>query len=203
MEKRRNMVRNLYIIAKGEFEITIKVHEDNLINEEDKDPKELIGFLRPGNSKLSTSTAPPVKQTDMKTRIRKIIVVGPGNLLGLEDIAGISPHTYGARCVSQTGIILKMDVEKFHPVIRHIPNGFTEISKINKIKFKSFFDKLTLLEEQDKHILGRQKQQLVDNKRNSAGKNTGNFTNMEFFKATYFEMKLDRKKMMRIFEAKD
>ena len=35
------------------------------------------------------------------------------------------------------------------------------------------------------------------------GRLNNNFTNMEFFKATYFEMKLDRKKMMRVFKAKD
>lgn len=74
--------------------------------------------------------------------------MGPGNILGLEDIARISPHSYSAKCVSQTGMILRMDVEKFYTVIKHIPSGFAEITRINKNKWKSFYDKLTILEEQ-------------------------------------------------------
>mgnify|MGYP001626748802 CR=1 FL=1 len=41
-----------------------------------------------------------------------------------------------------------MDVEKFYTVIKHIPFGFAEITRINKNKWKSFYDKLTILEEQ-------------------------------------------------------
>lgn len=76
------------------------------------------------------------------------MVVGPGNILGLEDIARLSPHSYSAMCVSQHGVILQIDVDKFHQVIKHIPNGFAEINRINKARWKSFFDKLTILEEQ-------------------------------------------------------
>ena len=80
---------------------------------------------------------------------KKIVVMGPGNMLGLEDIARLSPHSYSVRCVSQTGVILQIDAERhFHQVVKHIPNGFQEITRINKAKWKGFFDKLTKLEEQ-------------------------------------------------------
>lgn len=55
-----------------------------------------------------------------KTKTQKIVVMGPGNLLGLEDIARISAHSYEAKCVSQTGTILKIDVEKFSQVVKYI-----------------------------------------------------------------------------------
>ena len=58
--------------------------------------------------------------------------MGPGNILGLEDIARISAHSYGAKCVSQTGTILKMDVDKFNQVVKHTTSGFSDIFRINK-----------------------------------------------------------------------
>ena len=74
--------------------------------------------------------------------------MGPGKMLGLEDIARISEHSYEAKCVSQTGTILKIDVEKFNHVVKYILNGFEEIKKINKANWKSFYDRLKILEEQ-------------------------------------------------------
>ena len=127
--------------------------------------------------------------------VQKIVVMGPGNMLGLEDIARISAHSYSARCVSSTGVLMQIDVEKFHNVIKHIPNGFAEITRINKIKWKSFFDKITILEEQ-KNQMGRFEKDLIL-------KEGDNFTQMDFFKATFFEVKLDKNKMNRIFEQKE
>ena len=114
---------------------------------EDVDSQQLVGFLRPGD-KAAPSTSAPVRNNNFQTITHKIVVVGPGNMLGLEDIARITPHSYSVKCVSQSGIILCLDVEKFHQVIKHIPNGFAEITRINKAKWKSFFDKLTVLENQ-------------------------------------------------------
>ncbi len=85
-----------------------------------------------------------------------------------------------------------MDVEKFYTVIKHIPNGFAEITRINKNKWKSFYDKLTILEEQ-KGQLAQVQNQLVTAKNDT-------FSNIEFFKATFFEMKLNDGKLKRIFE---
>ena len=98
-----------------------------------------------------------MKQTTQQIVTQKIVTVGPGYMLGLEDIARISPHSYSARCISQTGIIMQMEVEKFHQVVKHIPNGFKEITRINKGKWKSFFDMLTKLEEQKNQLHGMQK----------------------------------------------
>ena len=92
-------------------------------------------------------------------------------------------------------MILLIDVEKFHTVVKHIPNGFQEITRINKNKWKSFYDKLTILEEQKNQLAGVQKQ-LVTSKNDT-------FSNIEFFKATYFEMKLNDGKLKRIFEQKE
>ena len=137
------MVRYLYLIARGEFEITIKSFVDKQV---ETGPAQLVSFLRPGDTPAPTQTG-PVKQSSQQLISQKILVVGPGNMLGLEDIARIQPHSYSVRCVSQTGILLLMEVENFHSVIKHIPKGFHEITRINKMKWKSFFDKLTLLEE--------------------------------------------------------
>ena len=52
---------------------------------------------------------------------------------------------------------MQMEVEKFHQVVKHIPNGFKEITRINKGKWKSFFDMLTKLEEQKNQLHGMQK----------------------------------------------
>ena len=71
--------------------------------------------------------------------------MGPGNILGLEDVARIAPHSYSVKCVKD-GTLLSIDVEKFHTVMKHVPNGFAEITRVNKSKWKNFFDKLTILE---------------------------------------------------------
>ena len=44
-EARKQMVRYLYIIGKGEFEISIKTQIGN--EKEELDKTELVGFLRP------------------------------------------------------------------------------------------------------------------------------------------------------------
>ena len=124
--------------------------------------------------------------------------MGPGNILGLEDIARIKPHSYSAKCVSHTGTILKMDVEKFHQVIsKYIALGFGEMQRLNKAQWKSFYDKLVVLEGQIEHIKDQQTKIL-------ANSNTDGFTNMEFFKVLYsFQKKLSPQKMSRIFEKKE
>ena len=76
-------------------------------------------------------------------------------------------------------------------MVKHIPNGFQEITRINKGKWKSFFDMLTKLEKQKNQLNGMQKQ-LTTNENDK-------FSNLEFFKDTYFEEKLDKAKMKRIF----
>ena len=123
--------------------------------------------------------------------------MGPGNLLGLEDIARISPHSYSAKCISQTGTILKIDTEKLNGVVKVIHNGFSEIAKMNKAQWKSFYDKLTVLEEQKNQIKGMQNKLIADNKSDN------NFSKMDFFKALFFKVKLNPKKMQRIFDEKE
>ena len=77
--------------------------------------------------------------------------------MALEDVARIKPHSYSARCVSSTGVIILMEVNKFNAVVRHIPGGFSEITRINKLKWMSFFDKLAILEDQKAQLTGMQK----------------------------------------------
>lgn len=125
----------------------------------------------------------PVKKSNTEFVNQRIVVMGPGNLLALEDIARMQEHSYSAKCVSQTGTILMIEVDKFHQIIKHIPNGFSEITRINKNKWKSFFDKLTILEE-NKNQLEVLDRELVTTKNDR-------FSNLEFFKATYFEQKLN------------
>jgi len=74
---------HLYIIAGGEFEITIKTILDKPIQ---ADTSQLVSFLRPQTSVVPT-TAGSVKNSNKLTKTQKIVVVGPGNLLALEDIA--------------------------------------------------------------------------------------------------------------------
>lgn len=69
--------------------------------------------------------------------------MGPGKMLGLEDIARLSKHSYTAKCVSQTGTILKMDVDKFHIALKHISNGFSELTRLNKKSWRTMYEKLT------------------------------------------------------------
>ena len=87
----------------------------------------------------------------------RIVVMGPGNILGLEDVARIAPHSYSVRCVKD-GVLLSIDVEKFHTVMKHVPNGFAEITRHNKAKWKNFFDKLTVLEHQKTSMVGKQRE---------------------------------------------
>ena len=113
------MVRYLYIIGKGEFEISL----DYLVAKEKEAKKDdLVAILRPQKNKAASNSSGPVKQNQnqKQTKTQNLVVLGPGNLLGLEDIASISPHSYSAKCVSQTGTILKIDVEKFHTVVKMI-----------------------------------------------------------------------------------
>ena len=137
------------------------------------------------------STAKQVGQT---LNTQRILVVGPGNFLGLEDLARLKPHSYSVRCVSTTGVIILLEPEKFNSIVKHIPDGFKEITRINKLKWKSYYDTLARLEDQKHEMIGRQKQLINES--------SDTFTNMEFFKATYFNERLDRQKMRRIFEQK-
>ena len=102
------MVRQLYIIGAGEFEISIKTPEDR---QEEADSQQLIGYLnRPSTTgqpnaenqnegRSSQLKQQPVMPSSSGTKqgsqaqqyvSQKIVVVGPGNMLGLEDIARMS-----------------------------------------------------------------------------------------------------------------
>lgn len=105
------MVKHLYIVANGQFEISIKTFEDR---ETDDGQQHLLGFLRPAGDPLGATSSPPVRQSAAQTKQQRIMVVGNGNLLGLEDIARIQPHSYSVSCESQKGVLLKIDVERFH-----------------------------------------------------------------------------------------
>ena len=94
------MVKFIYVIAKGEFEITIKTLEPK---KNEQETQQIVGLLRPKTNNIeasNTSCAAPVKPNQMLVRSQSIVVVGPGNMLGLEDIARITPHSYTAKCVS-------------------------------------------------------------------------------------------------------
>ena len=77
------------------------------------------------------------------------MVCGPGTMLGLDDIASLQNHSYSVKCVTPTGTILKIDLDRFYGVIKHIPDGFSQITNLNKVILKKFIDKLTLIEEQN------------------------------------------------------
>ena len=79
--------------------------------------------------------------------------MGPGKMLGIEDIARLSGHCYEAKCVSQTGTILKIDVDKLYNIIKIIAGGFEEVQKLNLSKWKNYIDRLTVLEEQNNYKL--------------------------------------------------
>ena len=68
---------------------------------------------------------------------------------------------------------------------------------MNKAQWKSFYDKLTVLEEQKSQIKGMQNKLIADNKSGN------NFSNMDFFKALFFKVKLNPNKMQRIFDTKE
>ena len=65
-EKRVKMVKFLYIIAKGDFEITIKTPTDNK-KAEDAHVKELVSFLRPSQAATASSSTAVAKQTGQQT----------------------------------------------------------------------------------------------------------------------------------------
>ena len=101
-------------------------------------------------------------------------------MLALEDIARMQSHSYSVKCVTPTGTILMMETDKFNGVIKHIPNGFAAITHMNKIQWKKYIDKLTLLEEQKENhkVRGPKHELLMDGQEH--------FTNMDFFKHNYF-----------------
>ena len=39
-----------------------------------------------------------------------------------------------------------LEVEKFHAMVKHIPEGFQSIVRINRLSWKNFMDKITMLE---------------------------------------------------------
>jgi len=90
-------------------------------------------------------------------------------------------------------------VDKFFLVIKHIPNGFAEITRINKAKWKSFFDKLTLLSQQK-----IQQTAEVDGEPEDVTtvKKSG-FSNLDFFKSTFFSENLDKEKVKNFFKQKE
>lgn len=95
------MVRYVYIIGKGEFEITIKTFDTSNDEDEIEKSKNIIGFLRPANSKvINSQQSGKVKINQTQLKEQKCVVMGPGKMLGLEDIARLGPHSYSARCVS-------------------------------------------------------------------------------------------------------
>ena len=53
------MVRYLYIIGKGEFEISIKSHESQ---EKEAKKVDLVNILRPQQNKAASNPAGPVRQ---------------------------------------------------------------------------------------------------------------------------------------------
>lgn len=69
---------------------------------------------------------------------------------------------------------------------------------MNKAQWKSFYDKLTILEEQKSELNGMQSKLINENKSDE-----NNFSRMDFFKALFFKVKLNPKKMQRIFDKKD
>ena len=69
---------------------------------------------------------------------------------------------------------------------------------MNKAQWKSFYDKLTILEEQKSELNGMQSKLINENKSDE-----NNFSKMDFFKALFFKVKLNPKKMQRIFDKKD
>ena len=87
------MVRYLYIIGKVEFEISIK---SQVGQEKEAKKGELVAILRPQPNKAASNPSGPVRQNQVQTKTQNLVVMGPGNLLGLEDIARISPHSYSA-----------------------------------------------------------------------------------------------------------
>lgn len=142
-KRKQKMVKNLYLIAKGEFEISIKTLIDK---KQEEGSGQYLNYLRPEQVKQASSPG-PVKQQTQQTFNQKIVVMGQGNILAMEDIARISPHSYSAKCVSSQGVILALDVEKFHAHLKHIPDGFNLVTKINRSKWQSFFETLTKLQE--------------------------------------------------------
>ena len=60
------MARYLYIIGKGEFEISIKTQ---IGQKKEAQPNDLVGYLRPQQSQTtSSSTTGPVKQNQTMTK---------------------------------------------------------------------------------------------------------------------------------------
>ena len=120
-EVRRSMVKHVYIVGKGEFEVSIKTLDGKGAGEEEElEDSQIIGYLRPGDSKIVQSNGPVKGSSNMRYVEHKITVVGPGNILALEDLARHQPHSYSVKCVSHTGTVLIMDVERFHQVVKHI-----------------------------------------------------------------------------------
>ena len=121
--------------------------------------QKLVSFLRPGTTaSKGASIVSTAKQVGQTLNTQRILVVGPGNFLGLEDLARLKPHSYSVRCVSTTGVIILLEPEKFNSIVKHIPDGFKEITRINKLKWKSYYDTLARLEDQKHEMIGRQKQ---------------------------------------------
>ena len=69
---------------------------------------------------------------------------------------------------------------------------------MNKSQWKSFYDKLTILKEQKSELNGMQSKLINENKSDE-----NNFSKMDFFKALFFKVKLNPKKMQRIFDQKE
>ena len=60
--------------------------------------------------------------------VKKIAIMGRGNILGLEDIARMIPYSYSVKCESQNGLLLKIEVSKFQSMIKHFHRGYQRIS---------------------------------------------------------------------------
>ena len=89
-----------------------------------------------------------------------------------------------------------LELDKLHGIVKHIADGFQSIVSVNRLSWKNFMDKLTLLEEAKEGLKSRPRGALQND-------GAEQFTNMEFFKSNFFDKKLDEDKMARIFQAKD
>ena len=121
-------------------------------------------------------------------------IMGKGNILALEDIARLEPHSYSVKCVSQEGMLLMIEKGQFQNNVRHFQNGFQKINQMNTNKWKNFITAIELIDEQKAQIETNQKQMTV--------KQEERFGVMDFFMNTYFSKQMDKKKMDRIFEKK-
>ena len=78
----------------------------------------------------------------MGTKHHSLVVLGPGQAISLDDATEMCNNSYSVKCVSTTGVVMRIEVKRWHERTKNQTETWDEIEKINKINTDKFTQSL-------------------------------------------------------------